>query len=123
MEVVERFVLNDLPNGEWSVCWPGYEFVVVNNSRKAKVLLNILFNDIGVNEAMLAVKQDNKENSEEVMHISDGAWYQHPDATAEHLVERHVVVGCKFVNLEQAEKFKLHMEQRLAWKRLGGTWK
>jgi hypothetical protein len=34
----------------------------------------------------------------------------------------YVIPGVKFRDQYQAEKFKLHMEQRLAWRRLGGAW-
>ena len=123
MEVVERFVLTDLPDNHWSVSWPGYEMVVVNNANKAKNLLKILFDEVGVDEAMLGVHEYNKPDKFETMHIGQAAWFQDPDATAIYVSELHTVVACKFAKEDQARKFKLHMEQRLAWKRLGGTWK
>jgi len=123
MEVTERFVLNDLPDNTWSVCWPGYEYVVVNNPAKAANLLNILFDDIQVEEAMLGVHEYNKPDKVETMHIHWGAWHQNPEGSARYVVDHHVVVGCKFAKEQEARKFKLLMEQRLAWKRLGGTWK
>jgi hypothetical protein len=123
METVERFVLTDLPDRAWSVTWPGYEMHVVNNATKAANLLKILFDDIGVGEAMLGVQEYNKSDKFETMHISQAAWFQDREATARYVAELFVVVGCKFVEEEQARKFKLHMEQRLAWRRLGGAWK
>ena len=121
-QTVERFVLNDLPDGSWSVCWPGYEYVVVNNPVKADNLLKILFDEVGAEEAMLAVHQYNAPDRQDTLHLSWIAWHHHPDAAARRVVDHHVVVGCKFPTLEQAQKFKLIMEQRLAWKRLGGKW-
>jgi len=123
MEVTERFVLTDLPDNSWSVSWPGYEYVVVNNPVKANNLLKILFDEVGTDEAVLAVHEHNAPDRGDAMHLSWIAWHYHPDAWARRVVDHHVVVGCKFPTLEQAEKFKLIMEQRLAWKRLGGKWK
>lgn len=123
MESVERFVLGDLPDNTWSVSWPGYEYVVVNNPVKADNLLKILFNEVGVEEAALAVHEYNKPDRGETLHLSWIAWHHHPDAAARRVVGHHIVTGCKFPTREQAEKFKLAMEQRLAWKRLGGEWK
>ena len=123
MEVVERFVLTDLPDNHWSVSWPGYEMVVVNNPSKAKNLLKILFDEIGVVEAILGVHEYNKPDKFETMYINEAAWFQDQEGSARYVTDHHVVVGCKFTTEEQARKFKLHMEQRLAWKRLGGAWK
>lgn len=123
METVERFVLKDLPDNTWSVSWPGYEMHVVNNATKAANLLKILFDDIGVGEAMLGVQEYNKSDKFETMHISEAAWFQDREGTARYVAELFVVVGCRFVEEDQARKFKLHMEQRLAWRRLGGAWK
>lgn len=119
----QYFILNDLPNGEWSVCWPGYEYVVVNNPVKADNLLKILFDEVGADDAVLAVHEYNAPEREETLHLSWLAWHHHPDAWARRVVDHHVVVGCKFSTFGYAEKFKLIMEQRLAWKRLGGKWK
>lgn len=123
MEVVERFVLKDLPDNHWSVSWPGYEMVVVNNANKAKNLLKILFDDIGVVEAMLGVHEYNKPDQFETMYLNEAAWFQDQEGAARYVSDHHVVVGCKFIKEDDARKFKLIMEQRLAWKRLGGAWK
>ena len=122
MEVVERFVLNDLPGNSWSVSWPGYEMVVVNNPIKAKNLLAILFDDIGVVEAMLGVHEYNKPDQIETMYLNESAWFQDQEGAARYVSDHHIVVGCKFIKEDEARKFKLIMEQRLAWKRLGGGW-
>lgn len=122
MEVIERFVLNDLPDNTWSVSWPGYEMVVVNNPTKATNLLKILFDDIGVGEAILGVHEYNKPDNFETMYINEAAWFQDRWGSAKYVTDHHVVVACKFTKEDQARKFKLIMEQRLAWKRLGGAW-
>jgi len=122
MEVVERFVLNDLPDNSWSVSWPGYEMVVVNNPTKAKNLLKILFDDIGVVEAILGVHEYNKPEEFETVYINEAAWFRDQEGAARYVSDRHIVTGCKFTDEDQARKFKLLMEQRLAWKRLGGGW-
>ena len=118
MEVTERFVLTDLPDNSWSVSWPGYEMVVVDNATKAANLLKILFDEVGVDEAMLGVHEYNKPDKFETMHISEAAWFQDREGTARYVAEFFVIVGCKFAKEDQARKFKLIMEQRLAWRRL-----
>ena len=95
MEVVERFVITDLPDNRWSVSWPGYEEVVVDNSAKAANLLKILFDEVGVDEAIMGLQQRNKSEKFETLHISWIAWHQNPDAAARYAVDCHVVVGCK----------------------------
>lgn len=120
MEVEERFVLKDLPDNTWSVSWPGYEYVVVNNPNKAKNLLKILFDEVKVTEVVLGCHEYNKPDKFETMHIDLAAWCQDADGTARYVVDCHVITGCKFAEYEEATKFKLIMEQRLAWRRLSG---
>jgi hypothetical protein len=122
MEVEERFVLTDLPDNAWSVSWPGYEMVVVDNPTKAKNLLKILLDEVGVDEVMLGVHEHNRPDKFETMYINEAAWFQDPEGVARHVVDCHVIVGCKFTKEDDARKFKLIMERRLAWKRLGGGW-
>jgi hypothetical protein len=81
MEVIERFVLTDLPDNHWSVSWPGYEMVLVNNPSKAANLLTILFDDIGVVEAMLGVHEYNKPDKFETMYINEAACFQDLDGS------------------------------------------
>ena len=118
----ERFVLTDLPDSSWSVSWPGYEYVVVDNPTKSKNLLKILFDEVGVDEAMLGVHEYNKPDKVETMYINEAAWFQDREGSARYVSDHHIVVGCKFATEDQARKFKLIMEQRLAWRRLGGGW-
>ena len=125
MEVKSYFVLNDLPDGSWSVCWPGYENNVVNNPEKALKLLEILFDHVGVEEAMIGVQQSGRDNDFNIMYISFIVWCQGEQAR-EHFAKRlaeYTIPGVKFRDQYEAEKFKDHMEKRLAWKRLGGDWK
>ena len=117
MEVTDRFVLEELGNA-WSVSWPGYEYVVVNNPAKAKNLLKILFDEVGITEVSLMVHQENNPKNEMTMHIDWGAWLQDQEGLARYVVDCHIVKGCKFVSQEDAEKFKLIMERRLAWRRI-----
>jgi hypothetical protein len=115
------FVLNDLPDNTWSVCWPGYEHHLVNNPVKSEHLLEILFNTIKVFEARLAVLQETwSEDRSEILYISSSAWWQDHRGLSR-FVGDFIVKGVQFETLEQAEHFKTHMEQRLAWKRLGGS--
>lgn len=120
----EYFVLNDLPNGEWSVCWPGFENNVVNNPAKVLRLLEIMFEHVGVEEAMIGVQQRGRDNDWNTMYISSIIWHE-GDPSREHVARRladYVIPGVKFRDQYEAEKFKLHLEQRLAWKKLGGGW-
>jgi hypothetical protein len=120
MEVTERFVLKDLPDNAWSVTWPGYEMVVVNNPVKATNLLKILFDEVRVTEVQLGVHEYNKPDKFETMYINEAAWFQDQEGTARYVVDCHIVVGCKFAKEDDARKFKLIMDQRLAWRRLSG---
>lgn len=124
MSTEERFVLNDLPDNTWSVCWPGYENYLVTTPVKAMNLLKILFDEIGVDEAMLGVHEYNKPDKFETMYINEAAWFQDREGSARYVSDHHVVVGCKFNDRKQAEMFKLNLEKRLAWTRLSGkAWK
>jgi hypothetical protein len=121
MSTEERFVLNDLPDNTWSVCWPGYENVLVTTPGKAMNLLKILFDEVGVDEAMIGVKEPSYRGDIEIMHINEAAWFQDREGCARHVVGHYLVFGCKFNNREQAEMFKLNLEKRLAWTRLSGN--
>ena len=115
------FVLNDLPDGSWSVCWPGYD--VANNPTKIMTLLGIMFDHVGVEEAMIGVQESGRDNDWNTMHISQVLWLE--EKSRRYLSEklaRYTVPGVRFRDQYEAEKFKTHMEQRLAWKRLGGEW-
>jgi len=117
------FVLNDLPDGSWSVTWPGYEHNVVNNPQKALTLLEIMFDHVGVDEAMIGVQHRSGHGDIETMHISNILWLE--EHSREHMAKRlaeYTIPAVKFRDQYEAEKFKTHMEQRLAWKRLGGKW-
>lgn len=118
------FVLNDLPDGSWSVCWPGHEYIAVNNPAKVLTLLEILFEHVGVNEAMIGVQESGRDNDWNTMHISGMVWLE--ENSRKYIASRlagYTIPGVKFRDQYEAEKFKLHMEQRLAWRRLGGEWK
>lgn len=113
------FELTDLPNGQWSVSWPGYETVVIDNVEKAEALLKILFDTIKVDEAMVGVVEKHKHNYSdcETMHIGLAAWCQDPRALAQHLVY-FTIPGVKFNKLEQAEQFKDLLLKRYVWRKL-----
>ena len=114
------FVINDLCDPAWSVTWPGFEMVVCDNERKATNLLKILFDEVEVEDAVLAVKVAELSADEFIITIPWMTYHQNPDSAGRFLVRNHAVVGCKFFALEQAEKFKAIMEKRLAWRRLSG---
>jgi hypothetical protein len=84
-----------------------------------------MFDHVGVEEAMIGVQQPGRDNDWATTHISASLWYD-GDQAREHMAKRlaeYVIPGVKFRDQYEAEKFKLHMEQRLAWRRLGGVWK
>jgi hypothetical protein len=120
----ERFVLNDLPNGTWSVTWPGHEYNVANSPGKVLKLLEIMFDIVGVDEAMIGVQEPGRDNDWKTMHISGILWLEeHSRQYMASRLSNYVIPGVRFTDQYQAEKFKLHMEQRLAWRQLGGkTW-
>ena len=81
-------------------------------------------NTWGVEEAMIGIQQPGHLPAWATTHISASLWYD-GDRAREHMAKRlaeYVIPGVKFCDQYEAEKFKLHMEQRLAWKRLGGSW-
>ena len=120
MEVTTPFILNDLPDNAWSVCWPGYEYNLVNNPAKAQKLLEILFDLIKVDEVQLSVRREGwSEDKYEIMHINISAWFQDSGGLCRH-VNDFIVSGIKFAHRNQAEQFKEHMDKRLMWARLGG---
>lgn len=118
------FVINDLSDGKWSVTWSRFEYNVVNNPGKVLVLLEILFEHVGVEEAMIGVQQPGRDNNWKTLHVSSILWWL-DDTSREHMAKRiaeYVVSGVQFYDRFEAEKFKSHMEQRLAWAWLGGKW-
>lgn len=121
MEVEERFVLKALMDNSYSVSWPGYEWVVCDNENKARNLLKILFEEVKVDEAVLAVQKTQIPREEEfIEYIPLRTYAQDPHGAGKFLVHRYAVTGIKFPGREQAEQFKTIMEKRLAWCRLGG---
>lgn len=107
-------------DNSYSVTWPGYESVLCNNKIKARNLLKILFNEIKVEDAILAVKKEEYSGEAFVMSIPLSTYARDPEGSAMFLVRDYSVVGCKFDTRELAEAFKLNMEKRLAWCRLSG---
>ena len=122
MELKTPFKITDLPIG-WSVSWPGYEYVVVNNASKATNLLKILFDDVGIYRAKLAVTPEDRHNESYTLELDWIVYHQNSNRAGEFLAQQHAITGCLFETQSQAEKFKMIMDQRLAWCRLGGTWK
>ena len=119
MEVTDRFVIQDLPDNRWAVAWPGYEFVVCDNERKAATLLKILFEEVNVDEAILAIKREDGAEDYTVT-IPWFSYHQNPDAAGRFLARRYAVTGVKFFVRPKAVQFKEIMDKRLAWQRLSG---
>lgn len=115
------FVINDLPHG-WSVTWPGYEHVVVNNFKKLDRLLGMLFDDIRLDRAQLGILLNNQDF--EVYHIDSVLWF---DIKArkhliEHIMGMYTICGAKFDHERDARQFLGMLEQRYIWAKLGGAW-
>jgi len=119
-DYAERFVVKDLMDNSYSVSWPGYEAVVCNNEVKSANLLKILFDEIEVEDAVLAVKKDEYSGKEFIINIPWMTYHQNPDSASRFLERHYFVIGVKFATREQAEAFKLNMERRLAWRRISG---
>jgi len=125
MELNTPFKIRDLPDNSWSVSWPGYEYVLVNNIVKAQNLLEILFDKLKINEVELALRREGwSEDKTEIMHVNVSAWWQDKVGLAKYLTD-FIVVGIKFRDLAKAEQFKDIMDKRLMWSRLSGgkKWK
>lgn len=114
------FKLVDLPEGDWSVSWPGYEEHVVNTPEKLKNLLEMLFEQIKVDEVMLGIIYT--KDKFETLHISSDIHYRnHSKETFEHLfknVGNGRISGCRLPTLKQAEQLIDIFEKRLVWYRL-----
>ena len=122
MEVNSPFKIRDLPDNGWSVSWPGYEYNLVNNSRKAQNLLEILFEKIKVDEAQLAVRRETwSEDKSDILHVGLAAWCQDKGGLSQYLSD-FIITAVKFESRDQADRFKEHLDQRLMWRRMGGTW-
>lgn len=123
MELRSPFVIRDLPNDSWSVSWPGYEYHVVNTPNKGQKLLDILFGQVKVHRACLAVvlKGSSGVSSHQIMEIDIAAWAEKNSMAGCHL-DGFVVEAVKFDTLQQAEAFKSILEQLYVWRKLGGIW-
>jgi hypothetical protein len=118
------FKLIDLPQG-YSVSWPGYEHVFCDNSLpKWRSLLGVLFDDLGLFEVCLAMTEWYEPGTNaRLYYLKSTAFHiTRPDWLLNLIPAGLITVGVKFDELSQAEKFIELMEQRLAWKRLGGSW-
>jgi len=123
--MTDRFIINNLPNGTYSVTWPGFERNVVNNPGKVLKLLEIMFDVVGVDEAMIGLYERGRDNDWRTMHISNILWLE--EHGREHMAKRlaeYTIPGVRFTDIYQAEKFKAHMEKLLVWARLsnGMSW-
>ena len=116
------FVINDLPDGTYSVCWPNYEYAVVKNPVNALKLLEIMFEVVGVDEAMIGVQQPGRDNNWRTMYISNMLWFEDRGrAIMASRIADYTVPGVRFTDIYQAEKFKDHMEKLLVWKILSNN--
>lgn len=103
--------------------WPGYEFAVANTPPKIYKLLAILFEDLEQTQAHLGVRY--REGDSETYTIDRKQWVDvphHREDLADHIAGIFSIHGVRFADLGTAERFLSHMEQRLAWYRLGGRW-
>jgi hypothetical protein len=72
-------------------------------------LLDILFNDIKVDEAVLAVDRG-RGIHDSILYIKRTAYYETKGKVAEWL-DDYTIRGVKFIQLEQAQAFKQHLDQ------------
>lgn len=106
----ERFILNDLPDGSWSVVWnPDHWVNGIYKLSSVVRLLGILFNDIKVDEAILAVDRGRGVH-DSILYIKQTAYYETNGKVAEWL-DDYIIRGVKFKELAQAEAFKDHLEK------------
>lgn len=118
------FELRDLPIG-WSVTWPDYEIAVADTAHKINNLLKILFEDFGQDLARLDVMRQGLDLPSTTFTIGRPEWHRahdHQRSLCEHLARTYLIRGVQFHDHESAQAFQTHMEQRLAWRRLGGQW-
>ena len=118
------FVLDNVDKGQlWTVSWPGFEYVLVNNIKKACTLLSILFDTVKVDQVKLTVHRTNSQSPDftGLLYLNSSLWFQDRDRLSEHLSE-FTVLSAVFDSRREAEHFKLLLEQRLMWRRLGGSW-
>lgn len=117
------FKIDDLQDG-WAVTWPGFEPVFCNTEDKIKNLLAVLFDDIGLWTAQLGVQPWHSVPDPvkaKTQYLSSREWHQNPDVVR-YMMQDLMVVGVRFDLKQQARQFVDCMQQRLMWKRLGGTW-
>ena len=123
MELRSPFVIRDLPDDSWSVSWPGYEYHVVNTPDKGQKLLDILFEQVKVDKACLAVIfTHNNTSRHQIMEIDFAAWANKNSMIGCHL-DGFLVEAVKVNTVQQAETFKSILEQMYVWRKLGGIWK
>jgi hypothetical protein len=105
----EPFTINDLPGGDWSVVWnPLYWNSGIYKRNSMVKLLDILFNDIQVDEAELAVDRGKQES---ILYLDRTAYYQNGEKLVDYLLDGYTVRGVRFAQLEKATAFKQHLDQ------------
>jgi len=116
------FEITDLdPAWGWTVTWPGFEMAVADSSRKVSNLLGILFDELGLEQAHLCVLLVNGEFETFTIDRTGYAQAQ-GDYLTDYVTGQYRVGGVRFRQEHQAQAFLEIMEQRLAWRRLGGQW-
>jgi hypothetical protein len=109
------------PAWGWSVNWPGFDTVVVDSSRKVSTLLEILFDEIGLDQAHLCVVVLNGEFETFTIDRTGYAQAQ-GDGLSDYVAGQYQIGGVRFRQEDQAQAFLEIMERRLVWRRLGGRW-
>jgi len=114
-------IVNHDPAWGWSVTWPGFEMAVADSGRKVSTLLEILFNELGLDQAHLCVLLVNGEYETFTIDLTGYAQAQ-GDGLSDYVAGQYRVGGVRFRQEDQAQAFLEIMERRLMWRKLGGTW-
>lgn len=116
------FEITDLdPAWGWTVTWPGFDTVVADSSRKISTLLEILFDELGLEEAHLCVVLNNGEFDTFTIN-STGYAQARRDYLTDYVAGQYQIGGVRFRQEHQARVFLEIMERRLVWRKLGGRW-
>lgn len=105
----------------FNVTWPGHETRVVTTPNRARLLLEILFDQIKVNCAVLLLTDGTRKD---MLHINLQLWWNSPEDCSYHIIKGlgdFRVAGARLDNQTQAENFVENLEKRIMWNRLKNT--
>ncbi len=107
------FVINDLPNNNWSVEWP--TFKNIRDSVSNIKLLDILFGEVKCHQAGLAIMLNSGDY--DTLWINAIEWYQYTDYKyGDYLEQMYEIRGAVFHQESEARKFQDILEKKYVWK-------